>query len=188
MACSSLSSTSTPAPSPITKPERSASKGLLAVFGLSFELVHLLRAGWRWGGVGMRGGGALVRTLRASTRSRRSLTGGTRQAPQLSGRAGTGGGLGRATAAPSYYPRGCGLRLRHATLGRAEARPQPRPQPRQALPCGSRRDGGDRRGRGHGGELRQAARPSGVMDASVPPASKMSDSPYWMYLSASPMA
>ena len=56
MACSSLSSTSTPAPSPITKPERSASKGLLAVFGLSFELVHLLRVGWRWGGVGGEGG------------------------------------------------------------------------------------------------------------------------------------
>ena len=48
--------------------------------------------------------------------------------------------------------------------------------------------GGLRRERGHSGELRQATRPSGVMDASVPPASKMSDSPYWMYLSASPMA
>ena len=27
-----------------------------------------------------------------------------------------------------------------------------------------------------------------MTDASVPPASTMSDSPYWMYLSASPMA
>ena len=41
LACSSVSRSSTPAPSPITKPARSASKGREASFGLSLYLEHI---------------------------------------------------------------------------------------------------------------------------------------------------
>mmetsp|Transcript_16115 Transcript_16115/g.40561 ORF Transcript_16115/g.40561 Transcript_16115/m.40561 type:complete len:319 (-) Transcript_16115:252-1208(-) len=43
LACSSDSSSSTPAPSPMTKPDRSASKGRLAVCGESLAVVHMAR-------------------------------------------------------------------------------------------------------------------------------------------------
>jgi len=44
LACSSVSRSSTPAPSPITKPARSASKGRDAFFGesLNFEFIAFI--------------------------------------------------------------------------------------------------------------------------------------------------